>query len=327
MIAAYVELPSLLLLIGVMGFNLSQRQHLKHGEQKRLASLYTAIIFLFLHVGLLLISRFFSPPLADWMLIPLALLVGFLFWLGRRRIFLFRRSCAHCGAKLPIQTTLYYDDNLCSPCRDKNRPEVKDIGGPLDKDDSEAENREDDESSDPLINPPKHNLLENVPRDVHDFDWEAWRPTETAVLCYVFKDGQVLLIHKKRGLGRGKINAPGGRIEDGETPVQTAVRELEEEVGITPLSPFEVAHLSFVFTNGYSLKGHVFFARDFEGSVIETDEAVPIWTPVGDIPYGRMWEDDRLWLPRTIEGAFIEARFIFDGDTMVSHHINEKPRS
>lgn len=311
MIAAYVELPSLLLLIGVMGFNLSQRQHLKHGEQKRFASLYTAIILLFLHIGLLLIRRFFSLPLADWMLIPLALTVGFLFWLGRRRIFLFRRSCARCSAKLPIQTTLYYDDNLCSACRDNDRPENKDT----------------DESSDPLINPPKHNLLENVPGDVHDFDWEAWKPTETAVLCYIFKDGQVLLIHKKRGLGRGKINAPGGRIEEGETPVQTAVRELQEEVGITPLSPFEVAHLSFVFTNGYSLKGHVFFARDFEGTVIETDEAVPFWTPVGDIPYDRMWEDDRLWLPRTIEGSFIEARFIFDGDTMVSHHINEKPRS
>ena len=40
--------------------------------------------------------------------------------------------------------------------------------------------------------------------------------------------GQVLLIRKKRGLGAGKINGPGGKLDPGETFAQTAVREVQE---------------------------------------------------------------------------------------------------
>ena len=53
---------------------------------------------------------------------------------------------------------------------------------------------------------------------VEDVDWESWIPEQRATLLFVVKDGQVLLIHKKRGLGAGKINAPGGRLDPGETP-------------------------------------------------------------------------------------------------------------
>src|SRR4051794_35353585 len=44
-------------------------------------------------------------------------------------------------------------------------------------------------------------------------DWAAWVPRERAVLCFIVCGGRVLLIHKKRGLGAGKVNAPGGKIE------------------------------------------------------------------------------------------------------------------
>ncbi|MBT4161861.1 MAG: NUDIX hydrolase, partial [Gammaproteobacteria bacterium] len=44
-------------------------------------------------------------------------------------------------------------------------------------------------------------------------DWENWEPEEVATLLFVVRDGRVLLIRKKRGLGAGKINGPGGRLE------------------------------------------------------------------------------------------------------------------
>ena len=67
--------------------------------------------------------------------------------------------------------------------------------------------------------------------DAEKIDWSRWQPTELATLCFVIRDGQILLIHKKRGLGAGKINGPGGRIESGETAEQGAIRETQEEVG------------------------------------------------------------------------------------------------
>jgi 8-oxo-dGTP diphosphatase len=54
-------------------------------------------------------------------------------------------------------------------------------------------------------------------------DWSTWTPRDRAVLLFVIRGGQALLIRKKRGLGAGKINAPGGRIEAGESPEEAAV--------------------------------------------------------------------------------------------------------
>ena len=60
-------------------------------------------------------------------------------------------------------------------------------------------------------------------------DWNHWQPRQLANLCFIVKDGRVLLIRKKRGLGAGKINGPGGRLEPGETTLAAAIRETQEE--------------------------------------------------------------------------------------------------
>lgn len=150
-------------------------------------------------------------------------------------------------------------------------------------------------------------------------DWPVWRPVEVAVLTFIRSGGQVLLILKKRGLGKGKYNAPGGRLEAGETPEQAAVRETQEEVGLTPLGLRPAGQLDFAFTDGYSLRCHAFTADASTGTLTETDEAAPFWCDETAIPYGQMWSDDRLWLPLMLEGRLFEAQFIFDGDLMLWH--------
>ena len=59
---------------------------------------------------------------------------------------------------------------------------------------------------------------------VSDIDWKDWKPEELSTIMFVVEENRVLLIHKKRGLGAGKINGPGGKIEKGETPMQCAIR-------------------------------------------------------------------------------------------------------
>jgi len=152
-------------------------------------------------------------------------------------------------------------------------------------------------------------------------DWLAWKPKDHAVLVFVVKDGRVLLIHKKRGLGAGKINAPGGRIEPDETALQAAVRETQEEVGVTPTGLEKRAMLRFAFTDGYGLECHVFIASNAEGSPQETDEALPFWCALDEIPFGKMWSDDRVWLPLALEGRPLEAWFIFDNDVALWHQL------
>ena len=127
----------------------------------------------------------------------------------------------------------------------------------------------------------------------------------------------MLLIRKKRGLGAGKINAPGGKLEPGESALASAIREVQEEIGVTPAAIEERGMLHFQFADGYSLQCTVFVASEFEGEPIETAEAIPIWFAIDEIPFDQMWEDDRHWLPGALNGRSFDAWFIFDGDRML----------
>lgn len=149
-------------------------------------------------------------------------------------------------------------------------------------------------------------------------DWKAWVPTERASLCFVIKDGRILLIQKKRGLGAGKVNGPGGRLEPGETALDAARRETREEVGVTPLGVALAGELHFQFKDGYALHCAVFTATGAEGTLVETDEAAPFWTDTSAIPFADMWTDDRHWIPWMLEGRRFRGFFCFDGDRMLT---------
>ncbi len=163
--------------------------------------------------------------------------------------------------------------------------------------------------------------MERAPASLADIDWQTWKPVDHATLLFVVRDGEVLLIRKKRGLGAGKINGPGGRIDPGETPDQCAVREVQEELLITPSGLEHRGQLLFQFVDGYSIHVHVFSATDCDGEPRETDEAIPLWTDLGHIPYEEMWADDVIWLPLMLAGTPFLGRFIFDGDAMLDHEL------
>jgi len=152
-------------------------------------------------------------------------------------------------------------------------------------------------------------------------DWETWKPNMRANLVFIARGGRVLLIHKKRGLGAGKINGPGGKLEPGETALEAAIREVEEELGITPHAPVEMGALCFAFRDGLNLHCTVFHSESFDGEPVETDEAKPEWFDIEAIPYDRMWADDIHWLPGMLAGRRFDAWFEFDTERMLTHRI------
>jgi 8-oxo-dGTP diphosphatase len=155
------------------------------------------------------------------------------------------------------------------------------------------------------------------PRSFKDIDWSRWQAKECATLLFVLRGRRILLIHKKKGLGAGKLNGPGGRLEPGETPRRAAIREVREELRITPTGVKPVGELLFQFVDGHSIHGYVFTATGCRGTPRETDEAIPVWASVNALPYHRMWADDRVWMPLVLAGRPFVGRFLFDGDQML----------
>lgn len=171
-----------------------------------------------------------------------------------------------------------------------------------------------------MTHAPIHAILPGVNLAI-EIDWNQWVPRERANLCFILRDGQLLLIRKKRGLGAGKINAPGGKIEPGETALQSAIRETQEEVGLTPHNPEPRGELFFQFVDGYSLHCVVFLANGCDGVPVETDEADPFWISADAVPYDEMWADDQFWLPQMLEGQCFRGYFVFDNELMLSKKV------
>ena len=78
------------------------------------------------------------------------------------------------------------------------------------------------------------------------------------------------------------------------------------------------------FGEGSSLQRAVFLATDFEGEPHETNEAIPLWTPLDAIPYDEMWADDRHWLPLLLRGETFAGYFEFGGEELLRRRIGLK---
>lgn len=129
---------------------------------------------------------------------------------------------------------------------------------------------------------------------------------------------QVLLGRKKTGLGLGNIVGLGGKIEQGETALDAIVREIEEESSLVvdPAAATEVGFIRYAFPyrENWSQDSTVFVVEAFTGTPHESDEVVPAWYDVTDLPLDGMWDDAKYWLPQVLAGETVHASFTFGED-------------
>lgn len=86
--------------------------------------------------------------------------------------------------------------------------------------------------------------------------------TDRGVGVLVVQDGRFLCGTRLKG---GSVGGPGGHIEAGESPEDAAIRETQEEFGITPKDLMPVAFLSDL--KSPYCPSHVFLCTDFDGSI------------------------------------------------------------
>ncbi|RUP47611.1 NUDIX hydrolase domain-like protein [Jimgerdemannia flammicorona] len=129
------------------------------------------------------------------------------------------------------------------------------------------------------------------------------RKLYTLVILHMQDEHKVLLGLKKRGLGVGKWNGFGGKVEPGETIEEGAIREMQEESSV--LTPqLEKAGIVFNVLAGNPIANeiHVFRATAFSGTPGESDEMIPCWFPIAEIPFEQMWIEARIWWPYFFTG-------------------------
>ena len=151
-----------------------------------------------------------------------------------------------------------------------------------------------------------------------------------ATICEIIdiRNNRLLLKHATRGISKGKWNGPGGRIEDGETPEQSCIREVEEETGLTVRNLFYHGTLNF-YNNGESEVGfavHLFSTKEYSGTLKQSEEGEVKWFSIRELPLEKMWQDDKYWIEHLLQRKRFDADFYFDKDNknIISHEIRFK---
>ena len=134
-------------------------------------------------------------------------------------------------------------------------------------------------------------------------------------LCFIEQGEEILLAMKKRGFGAGLWNGYGGKQKPGESIEETAMRETNEEIGVRINKMEHVATINFFFDE--EQKVCVYMIRDYSGKPVESEEMKPEWFDKKNIPYDKMWPDDKYWLPKVLEGKKLNATFVFGKGNIV----------
>ncbi|KAI3602872.1 hypothetical protein WG66_011159 [Moniliophthora roreri] len=170
------------------------------------------------------------------------------------------------------------------------------------------------------LNPP--GVQGNLKKFLQGGEMEDWMPYDTVKFytnAFIVRDNQILLGYKKRGFGMNKYNGFGGKVEPGETSLDAAVRELEEEAGIK--AELEHAGVLFFLSEGEDKAFHIdiYRGKQYTGEITESDEMRPEWFSAPKIPFEQMWETDCYWIPLLLQGKPFAGRadFMKAGDKLL----------
>ncbi len=144
-------------------------------------------------------------------------------------------------------------------------------------------------------------------------------------LCVVYRHPRVLLGMKKRGFGAGRWNGFGGKVMAKETIENAAQRELREEAGVKDENLEKVGIIDFEFKgNPEILQVHIFKSDNFSGEPSESEEMKPQWFHINEIPFKKMWPDDKYWMPLFLSGKKFKGRFLFgESDIILKQRLVE----
>jgi len=141
----------------------------------------------------------------------------------------------------------------------------------------------------------------------------------------LLENDDVLLGMKKRGFGEGRWNGFGGKVRPGETIEAAFIREYEEETTIKVKKYEKWGVIEFEFKdNPEILEVHFYKVLEYEGEPKETDEMKPQWFRKSEIPYDKMWPDDKYWMLMFLRGKKFRGKMYFENnDVILSYDLRE----
>lgn len=139
-------------------------------------------------------------------------------------------------------------------------------------------------------------------------------------LCYLEQDGCYLMLHrvkKKQDVNHDKWIGVGGKFEPGETALDCAMREVQEETGLTMQAPRYRGMVDFYCSPWPAERMHLYTCTEFTGTMTDCDEGTLEWVPKDAVLSLPIWPGDKLFFRLLAEEApFFHLELYYDGDTL-----------
>ena len=110
-------------------------------------------------------------------------------------------------------------------------------------------------------------------------------------LCMVYDHAGNILVQDRKDPSWPGICFPGGHIEPGESFVESVIREVWEETGLTIENPILCGTKQFPTRNGERYVVFFYKADRYHGELKASEEGEVFWIPRGDLSKYRMVED------------------------------------
>lgn len=140
-------------------------------------------------------------------------------------------------------------------------------------------------------------------------------------LCYIFKNNEILMLYrnkKENDVHEGKWNGLGGKLEQGETPLQCVLREVYEESGLRLINTTLIGACYYPNFNNSEELMYVYLSDEFEGQISECNEGDLYWKAKDEIMALNLWESDRFFLPYVLNKQYFIGQFQYDEFNYVS---------
>jgi 8-oxo-dGTP diphosphatase len=151
---------------------------------------------------------------------------------------------------------------------------------------------------------------------------------QNTTLCHLERDGKYLMLHrvKKEGdLNRDKWIGIGGKFEAGESPEECALREVQEETGLSMLDFEYRGIVTFVSDQWGTEYMHLFWSDRFEGTLRDCDEGVLEWVDKQALLHKNIWEGDKIFLKLLEQRVpFFSLKLVYEGEALVRAILNGK---
>ena len=147
-------------------------------------------------------------------------------------------------------------------------------------------------------------------------------------LCYIERDGCYLMLHRTKKVNdenHDKWIGVGGKFEEGESPEECMLREVQEETGLTLTAWRYRGIVTFVSNEWSGEYMHLFTADGYSGELKSCEEGELEWVEKERLYSLPIWEGDKIFLHLLDSGRpFFSLKLRYEGERLVAAALDGK---